>query len=241
MSGPSRRFDPAEIRDVDGGPLPDAEAAAMLGMARDLEEFARAESIVPSVGFEDRVMAAVAAEAPPRPVAAGGFLAGLVVAVRDSWRIAFSSGRPMAVRAQALALVLLVVVATGSVGTLAAAGVARLLSDGPTPSPTVDESPEPTSEPGPSEPVPTPSPSLTPSPTLTPSPSPSETAEPSETPEATEGSSGGSTAAPTKRPTAEPSETPEATHDDETETPHPSDTAEPDETDDPDDTPDPDD
>jgi hypothetical protein len=239
MSGPTRRFDPSELREPGATPAPDAESAALLATARDLEEFARAESVMPTVGFEDRVMAAVAAEAPPRPVIAGGRLAGFATAVRDSWRIAFSGGRPAAVRAQAFALVLLVIVATGSVGTLAVAGVARLLADGPTPSPTIDDRPSPSiAPPATSSPTPaptlTPSPSPSPAPTLTPSPSPSPSAEPSETPEATGGSGG------TARPTSEAEETPEGT-DDDSGTPKPEDTPDPDDTPEPDDTPKPDD
>ena len=242
MSGPTRRFDPGELRDADGTPLGDAESAALLGTARDLEAFARAESVAPTVGFEDRVMAAIAAEAPPRPVVAGGFLVGMVGAVRDAWRIAFSGGRPMAVRAQALALVLLVVVATGSVGTLAAAGVAQLLADRPGPSPSIDPSVPPTVEPSPTpEPTRSPAPTLTPSPSPSASPTPSPSAtdapggseEPAETPEATDGGSGGGAS----RPTASP----EATDDHDDGTPKPEDTPEPDDTPDPDDTPRPDD
>ena len=55
--------------------------------------------------------------------------------VRDSWRLAWSGGRPLAVRAQALAFVLLAAVALGSLGTLGAVGVGRLLSPA-TPPPT---------------------------------------------------------------------------------------------------------
>lgn len=252
MSGPSRRFDPAELHELDGQPLTDAEQAAMLATARDLETFARAESITPSASFEDRVMAAVAAEAPPRPVASGGWLAGLVAMIRDSWRIAFSGGRPMAVRAQALALVMLVVVAFGSVGTLAAVGVAQLLSDGPTQPPTIAPSPAPSLvAPSPSL-VPSVSPSVEPSPSMSPSPSPSPSAspEPSETPESTDEGGSGGTARPSPQPTdddetAEPTETSDTTDDDDdgtpkpTKTPDPDETDEPEETDEPDDTPEP--
>ena len=65
-------------------------------------------------------MAAIAAEPAPRlvvkPATAvrGGRLGAFLVAVRESWAVAFSGGRPMAVRAQALAFVLLVVLAAGA-------------------------------------------------------------------------------------------------------------------------------
>jgi hypothetical protein len=244
MSGPGRRFDPSELDDLDGAPLTDVEAAAMLAIARDLEGFAQATTVTPTPGFEDRVMTAVAAEAPPRPVATGGRIAGLVVAFRDAWRITWSGDRPMAVRAQAFALVLLVLVAVGSTTTLAAVGVSQLLRDDDTP-PTVQPSVAP---PSPDDLGPTAAPSRLQEPSTSPSPSidgsddPGDSAEPSEdleTPDATEdGDGSGKTAEPsrTPRPTAKPTHTPEAT-----DTPEPTDTQEPEETEHPDDTPEPDD
>jgi len=186
MSEFGRRFDPSELGEVD------AAAAELLAVARDLEAFARSESVIPSVDFEDRVMAAIADEPPPRAVASGGLL-GLVAVVRDAWRLALTGGRPLAVRAQALALVLLAAVALGSLGSLAVVGVGRLLAP-EAPMPTVRPAPLPSSSPS-MRPSPSlsPSPSITPSPSPTPSasPSPTETAEPTETPGSTgEDSSG---------------------------------------------------
>jgi hypothetical protein len=167
-----RRFQPAEI-DVELGP----EGAKLLATARDLESYAATGLAAPSVGFEDRVMAAIADEPMPRR-AGRGFLA----TVRDAWGIAFGPGRPAAVRAQAFAMLLALAVAVGSVGSVAVVGAARLLGDqGPVP-PTVP-SPSPSPTPGPSIVSPTPSPSTSPNPTPSPSASPveTETAEPSGT------------------------------------------------------------
>lgn len=249
MTGPGRRFDPAELHDVGGTPLTDAEAAALLSTARDLETFARTESVAPTRGFEDRVMTAIAAEPPPRAVATGGWLAGFALMVRDAWRITWSGGgRPFAVRAQAAALVLLVVVAFGSLGTVAAVGVSRLLTADPTTPPTTAPSADPSiAPPTPSLPTPSTGPSPMPSPSTSPSPSageteePGESLEPSETPEGSDDSGGTARPTASPRPTADPTDTPEPTDD---ETPEPTDdddqkTPDPDDTPDPDETPDP--
>ena len=163
MSEFGRRFDPSELANGEPGGNGDAAAAELLVIARDLEAFARSESVTPSIDFEDRVMAAIADEPPPRPISSHG-VAGLVALVRDSWRLAWSGNRPMAVRAQALAFVLLAAVALGSVVSLGAVGVGRLLSQAEPP-PTVAPAPVPT-------PTPSPTPSMTPSPSVSPTPSP---------------------------------------------------------------------
>ena len=104
MSGPQRRFDPAELREP-GEPDPSvAELADALAAARELEALASEAGIRPSDGFEDRVMAAIAAEPAPRLVAApvsavrGGRLGAFLVTIRESWAVAFSGwstdGRP---------------------------------------------------------------------------------------------------------------------------------------------------
>jgi hypothetical protein len=188
MSDFGRRFDPSELLDGDAGGVGAATETELLAVARDLEAFARSESVSLSVDFEDRVMAAIALEPPPR--AAGGVgLGGLVAAVRDSWRLTWSGGRPLAVRAQALTLVVLAAVALGSLGALAAVGVGRLLAPE---QPTVTPAP-----------LPTPHPSILPSrsPEASHSPSPTPTASPTPTVEATE------TAEPTQaaRPTSDSS------------------------------------
>lgn len=189
MSEFGRRFDPSELANGDPAGNGDAAAAELLAIARDLEAFASSESVTPSVDFEDRVMAALANEPPPRAVSAGGVM-GLLTLVQDAWRLTWSGGRPLAVRAQALAFVLLAAVAVGSLGTLGVVGVGKLLSPA-TPPPTV-----------------APAPSLTPSPSVAPSPSPSAVPTPSASPTPTP------TASPTQR-TAEPTETTEPTETDE--------------------------
>lgn len=178
-----RRFQPSEI-DVDLGP----EGVELSAIARDLESYAATGLTAPTVGFEDRVMAAIADE--PMPRRAGR---GFVATVRDAWAIAFGPGRPMALRAQAFAMLLALAVAVGSVGSVAVVGAARLLGDqGPVP-PTVP-SPSPSPTPSPSIVSPTPSPSISPSPTPSPSASPveTETAEPSGTDDHGGGGSGNS-------------------------------------------------
>jgi hypothetical protein len=239
MSGFDRRFDPDELRDPDGAPIDAAEAAAMIAVARDLEAFAGAEVGMPSSDFEDRVMAAVANEAPYRAAAAGGFLAGLIVTIREAWRTSWAGDRPMAVRAQSLALVMLVFIAVGSTGTLAAVGMSQFLGREPVTDPNVVPSPAmPTSSPAPEpsrleSPPPTPSPAPTSSPSPTPSAEPTETDEPSETAEPSDDHGGGTSQPATPKPTARPTKTPHPT-----ETPDPEDTPEPEDTPHPTETPD---
>lgn len=171
MSGP-RRFHPGEI-DLESDEL----TTGLLETARDLEAYAATGMAAPTVGFEDRVMAAIAVEPMPRPTGGRGFLA----TVRESWAVAFGAGRPLAMRAQALALLLMVALAVGSVGSVAVVGASRLLGPN-TPPTTPSPAPSPSPLPSPSV-VPSPSPivSPTPSATRTPRPSPTETDEPSGT------------------------------------------------------------
>jgi uncharacterized membrane protein YgcG len=180
MSGP-RRFHPAEI-DLESDEL----TAGLLETARDLEAYAATGMAAPTVGFEDRVMVAIADEPMPRPARGLGFLA----TVREAWAVAFGAGRPLAMRAQALALLLILAVAVGSVGSVAVVGASRLL--GPAVPPTTPSpAPSPSLLPSPVTPSPvTPSPSPSSSPTATPRPSPTETDEPSGTDD--HGGSGGS-------------------------------------------------
>ena len=172
MSGP-RRFHPTEI-DLEADEL----TARLLETARDIEAYAATGMAAPTTGFEDRVMAAIAVEPMPRPTRGLGFLATL----REAWAVAFGAGRPLALRAQALALLLMVAVAVGSVGSVAVVGASRLL--GPSVGPPTTPSPAPSPSALPS-PVPTPSvsPSIspTPSPTTTARPTATETDEPSGT------------------------------------------------------------
>ena len=94
MSDTRRRFDPSEL-DLDLDP----EAAELVATARDLESYASTGLVTPTVGFEDRVMAAIADEPMPRPAGRG-----LIATARDAWAIAFGPGRPVLLRAQAFAM-----------------------------------------------------------------------------------------------------------------------------------------
>jgi hypothetical protein len=222
MTAAGRRFDPAELQQPGMTSAELAALADLLDIARRLEDAVVAPTPAVSFGFEDRVMTAVATEAPPVPLGRGWSVAGIVATLRDAWRITWGTGRPLAVRAQALALVLLAAIAVGSVGTLAVVGAARLFAGPP---PAVDPAPVPSTGPSPSAPpsVP-PSPGPSAGPTLSPSPpasvDPSPSATPSVTAEATE------TAEPTE--TADPDDTPGPTDTERpTDTPDPDDTAEP--------------
>jgi hypothetical protein len=213
MTGPGRRFNPSELLGGSEGNPTEAELADAFAAARALEAHTLGDHVRPTEGFEDRVMAAIATEPAPRIVirprtaARGGIAGGFLVAVRDAWGILTGSGRPLAVRAQALGLLLLVGVAVTSLGGVAAVGVGALLAPDATPLPSVQVVPTATPSqvtPSPSvEPSPSPSPSETASPTAT--PEPTETAEPTETSESDETESPGATE------TSEADETPDAT------------------------------
>jgi hypothetical protein len=190
MTGPARRFDPTELSD-DPAAIGEAELTAASAMARDLEAIAERDT-VPTGGFSDRVMEAIASEPTPQPTRVFGLalrsrrIGGAVAAVGDAWRVTFGGGRPLAVRGQAVALVLVVAAALVGLGGGAAVGAARLLTPdvapSPSPAPSVPPSPAPSIAPSPSvEPSPTPTPTPSPSPEA----SPTDTGEPIETPEAT--------------------------------------------------------
>jgi len=184
MSDPRERFQPSEL---DLGQEP--ETAGLLATARDLEAYADIGLALPSAGFGDRVMAAIASEPMPRPSAVSGFVA----MVRDAWAIAFTGGRPFAARAQAFALLLLVAIAAGSVGSVAVVGASRILTPDASPAPVVQPAPSPSPTRSPSTSVsPSPAPSPLPTPTATASlrASPTGTDEPSGTDD--HGGSGGS-------------------------------------------------
>ena len=69
-------------------------------MGRELDAVASKSAMMPTPDFTDRVMAAVAAEPPPRPVAAFGAavmavsLRRTLGAIGDAWRVALSGARP---------------------------------------------------------------------------------------------------------------------------------------------------
>ncbi len=188
-------------------------------MARELESIGALPGVAPSDGFADRVMLAVAAEPLPQPVRAfrlalfGGHLRAAVASIGDAWRVAMSGFAPAAIRAQALALVLVVVVASVTVAGGVTVGALNLLA------------PQPTTVPGPSLPAPTrtepvPERSEQPSATESQSAEPTQSSEPTESAEPTE------TAEPTEPgKTAEPTETPDANETEQPRTPTPQPTA----------------
>lgn len=223
MSGP--RFDPSELRDHRTSHQSEAELAGALAVARELEALASATGIRPTEGFEDRVMQAVATEPVPRvvvrPASAvrGGRPAAFLLALRDAWGVATTGGRPIAIRAQALAFVALLLLAVGSLTTAGVVTVGGLLTHGSqapslqpaptaiptpagpdaTPSDDPSVSPEPTLEPGP-----TTSPEDTATPAPTPRPTPDDTPRPTRTPRPTD--------RPRATPTPDPTETPDSQH-----------------------------
>ena len=218
----SRPFQPGDLTGLDGVEPTGAELADVASIARQVEGLAASEGVHPSVAFVESVMGAVAVEPLPQPAIAAGIAArrghfgAMLAALADSWRVATSRDRPFAVRAQALAFVMVAVLAVGSVGGAAAVGAWQLLGPHPAPTiaPTPDQGPSPTLPPVPTtspEPSPTPEPSESAEPSD--SPEPSETAEPSSTddhggsPDSTEKPS--KTASPTRRPSPTPSDTPE--------------------------------
>ncbi|MBI2780696.1 MAG: hypothetical protein HYX55_02720 [Chloroflexi bacterium] len=133
MSG-QRPFDPAELgtqhRDeLDGAAI----AAGRLDAAID------PATVAPSPDFTSRVMAALVDEPTPSsagflaPVRRRGFLTGFGASVQQAWRSVFS-GRPVLVRATALAYVLVVVLVGTSLAGVATIGLAGALGKlGPAP------------------------------------------------------------------------------------------------------------
>jgi uncharacterized membrane protein YgcG len=189
------RFRPGELDGADE-PLTLAEHAQALAAARELEAAATAADIRSTPGFAERVMAAVAAEPLPRPVAAlgravrQGRARAVVSALADTWRLVWSGSRPLTTRAQALATVVVLVVAAASVSGVAIAGVAGMLGRSTIASP----GPQSTAAPKSQEVAPSTTPAAIPSAT----PKPVAAPEPTATPKRT-----------TPLPTVEPTETPE--------------------------------
>ncbi len=172
-------------------------------MARDLESMTMTSAIQPSEGFADRVMLAIAAEPLPQPVRAfgiaffGGHLRAAGSAIGDAWRVVSSGPAPLVVRAQALALVLVVLLGSLTLVGGATVGGFNLLAGPGTP---------PASGPPPS--LLRPSPSQEPSVIQTPSQTPEQSNEPSDGPDASDTSEPQETNHETARPrTATPTET----------------------------------
>ncbi len=247
-----RPFGPDELDGVSA--LRPDELIAETRLARDLEGVAARGSVRPSADFSDRVMAAVAREPAAAPVRAAGtalrhgaFVAFLA-SIRDAWRVTVSPAFPMAMRAQAMALVLVVAgVAAGS-GAVTAGALGLLDGDRSTPTPPV-EAPtpmiEPTLLPTMTSQSPEPSDSVSPSPSMEDeSGEPSGSPEPSQSPDTETGhpsddgggSSGGTTAPSSTTKTPSPTRTPSPTaspsddsdRSDAPETPQPSKTPDPD-------------
>ena len=176
-------FGPDELPESELAP----DLATSVAMGRAVEAAASEAVAPPGRDFTTRVMAAIALEPVPQPTTvAGRALRGgrpwaFLAALGDAWRVALGGGRPAAIRLQALALVLVAVVAIGSVLSVGGAAVVGALGllDGKSPSPTV-----PLPSPLPS-PTPTPAPSVAPSLTSSPSPGPTITPTPTATPGAT--------------------------------------------------------
>lgn len=230
MTGPGPRFDPSEIRSSLEMDSSNDELTAALMVARELEALATSDGIRPTDGFEDRVMRAVATEPVPRvvvrPASAvrGGRPAAFLLAFRDAWGVAATGGRPMAIRAQGLGFVLLVLLAAGSLATAGVVGVGGLLghsSQSPSfePAPAVNPTPAgldatPTDD-HPGSPEPTPDNSADPGATASPdeTATPEATPRPTATPDAT--ARPFRTPRPTEKPhptrTPDPTETPDST------------------------------
>jgi hypothetical protein len=234
MSETPRSFRPGELQGADQR-AGDAELAASLAMARELEASRGGDAIAPSAGFTDRVMSAVALEPPPRPA---GFLAafrarpglaGLTASVREAWAVVGAGpGLPMRARGLALTYVFAVAVIGASltgVAAYGAAGALGLLDGDASPSPSVQES-TPPSTPTPPALTPTPEPLVSPSPTPEPTKSlePAESPEPdgSNEPEESDDHGGESPAA-----TDDDESSPEPSLDDDDDSPEPSDTPRP--------------
>ena len=216
----SRPFHPSELSGADGGEPTSAELGEALRAARTLEIPARRPGR-PSVGRVRRSRhGGVAAEPRPQPAIAAGLamrrgrLRSMTAALADSWRVAFSGGRPVAVRAQAAAFVLVAILALGSLGGLAAVGAVRLLAPAPSPAPLLPTirpaaSTAPTAQPTPTAGLPTPSAGPTEDGQPAGSPEPSGTDDSGKTPEPTK------TPRPTRTPrgTVQPTETEDPTDD----------------------------
>ena len=162
--GAPRRFTPGELDDVPGmGPDDLAEDTRV---ARELEGAAARTAIAPSATFADRVMGAVAEEPSPAPAQAAGralrrgAFGAFLLSVRDAWRVTIRPGFPAAVRAQAFAVVLAVLV-VGTASAAATAGAIGLLGgDRATPAPTPDATIEAPRSPDPAMESDSPSPSM---------------------------------------------------------------------------------
>jgi hypothetical protein len=236
--GQPRPFGADELDGVSG--LRPDELAAETRLARELEGTAARVSVRPSPDFTDRVMAAVALEPAAAPVLAArvalrhGAFGAFLFSIRDAWRVTVSPAFPLAMRAQAMAMVLLVAGLVAGTGVVAAGAFGLLDGDRSspaieTPEPSVPVTKAPTAEPteGPESMEPSTSPEPPPS-IEDESAEPSESAEPAGTnePDATVSPTrkASSTHTPSPARTPEPTETPsdDSEHSASPETPKPS-------------------
>ncbi len=130
---PDRATSPFRPGEIDGVPgLAPDDLAADARTARELESLAVGAGTPPAADFVDRVMAAVAVEPGPAPARTARLalrrrsLGAFVASIADAWRVTTRPGFPISVRAQAFALVLLVVGLFAGSG-LATAGAIGLL------------------------------------------------------------------------------------------------------------------
>ena len=161
---------------------PGDEERVAAKVSRELESLAAESGVQAPVGFVDRVMAAVAREPLPQPARAfgaallGGRFSAAIASIGDAWRVVLGGSTPIDVRAQALALVLVVAIGSLMLAGGAAVGAMGLLNANPSTNPAP-------STPLPSEVVPSPSPNPSPNPSVSPEASPS--VEPTGSPEPT--------------------------------------------------------
>jgi len=222
--GQPRPFGADELDGVSG--LRPDELAAETRLARELEGAAARVSVRPSPDFTDRVMAAVALEPAAAPVVAArvalrhGALGAFLFSIRDAWRVTLSPAFPLAMRAQAMAMVLLVAGLAAGTGVVAAGAFGLLDGDRSSPSvetrePSVPVTKAPTEEPTESPESMEPSASPAPSPSFedesaepTESAEPMESAEPTGSPKPTRTVRPVATTSPTKKPSASPTPPP---------------------------------
>jgi hypothetical protein len=226
-------FTPAELEGI--ADVAHDELAADRLVARKLEALADRGTVRPSADFADRVMASIAGQPSPAPVRAAGAavrrrsLVALLASFRDAGRVTFGAGFPVAARAQALALVLVVGGVVATSGAVTAGALGAFTDHGPAPQPTQSvASPvvtQPASSPATFEPTDgtqPPTSSIAPDVTGTPEASdppsgePTDSGEPEEAPNRTSaggsGTGGGNDPGGTRPPsTPRPTPTPEGT------------------------------
>lgn len=203
MTAP-RPFGPSELDGAEGATPDDVVAESRI--ARDLEGLAAQGASPVPAGFVDGVMAAVDAEPLAAPAHAArtalrrGAIGAFLASFSDALRVIARPGFPALVRAQALALVVVVGAFAAGTGVAAAGAVGLIRDDGgrPSPAPTFEApthlAPSP-AMPSPSMETPSPDPSTAPTSTASdtaPTIEPAGTRRPSATDDHGGGGSGGS-------------------------------------------------